>query len=122
MSVTSQRKTGSGVDRRGVTIRLRRRADAGFHGDARLVSACLRDNALDRRKELLRVTAPLDVSSSTLEADPEAVVSGSSLGAVQGRSLGQIAWMRFKRDKVAMGAGIVVALLILMAIFAPLLT
>jgi ABC-type dipeptide/oligopeptide/nickel transport system permease subunit len=72
-------------------------------------------------KGVLRVTAPLDVSSSTLEADPEAVATASSASSVEGRSLGQIAWMRFKRDKVAMGAGIVVVLLILMAIFAPLL-
>jgi ABC-type dipeptide/oligopeptide/nickel transport system permease subunit len=40
---------------------------------------------------------------------------------IQGRSLGQIAWMRLRRDKVAMtGAGVVV-LLILVAIFAPLI-
>lgn len=38
---------------------------------------------------------------------------------IEGRSLGQIAWMRFRRDKVAMGSGIVVVLLILMAIIGP---
>jgi peptide/nickel transport system permease protein/oligopeptide transport system permease protein len=67
------------------------------------------------------VTAPLDVSSSTLEADPESGAKASGAKAVEGRSLGQIAWMRFKRDKVALGAGVVVLLLILMAVFAPLL-
>lgn len=41
---------------------------------------------------------------------------------IQGRSLGKIAWTRLKRDKVAMAGGIVVILLILVAIFAPLLT
>jgi peptide/nickel transport system permease protein/oligopeptide transport system permease protein len=41
--------------------------------------------------------------------------------AIQGRSLGQIAWMRLKRDKVAMAGGVVVVLLILVAIFAPLI-
>jgi peptide/nickel transport system permease protein/oligopeptide transport system permease protein len=41
--------------------------------------------------------------------------------AIQGRSLGQIAWMRLRRDKVAMGGGIVVILLILIAIFGPFL-
>jgi peptide/nickel transport system permease protein/oligopeptide transport system permease protein len=41
--------------------------------------------------------------------------------AIQGRSLGQIAWMRLKRDKVAMGGGIIVILLVLVAIFAPLI-
>jgi peptide/nickel transport system permease protein len=42
--------------------------------------------------------------------------------AIEGRSLGRIAWLRLRRDKVAMaGLGIVV-LLILVAIFAPLIT
>jgi peptide/nickel transport system permease protein len=40
---------------------------------------------------------------------------------IQGRSLGQIAWMRLKRDKVAMGGAGVVIFLILVAIFAPLI-
>src|ERR687893_1642383 len=39
--------------------------------------------------------------------------------AIQGRSLGQIAWLRLKRDKVALVGGGVVAGLILVAIFAP---
>jgi peptide/nickel transport system permease protein len=41
--------------------------------------------------------------------------------AIQGRSLGQIAWTRLKRDKVAMGGAAVVIFLILVAIFAPLI-
>ena len=41
---------------------------------------------------------------------------------IEGRSLGRIAWNRLKRDKVAMGGGIVVIFLILVAIFAPLIT
>ena len=41
--------------------------------------------------------------------------------AIQGRSLGQIAWRRLKRDRVAMvGAGVVV-FLIIVAVFAPLI-
>jgi peptide/nickel transport system permease protein len=40
---------------------------------------------------------------------------------IQGRSLGQIAWMRLKRDKVAMTGAAVVILLILVALFAPLI-
>jgi ABC-type dipeptide/oligopeptide/nickel transport system permease subunit len=40
---------------------------------------------------------------------------------IQGRSLGQIGWMRLKRDKVAMGGAGVVIFLILVAIFAPLI-
>ncbi len=38
---------------------------------------------------------------------------------IEGRSLGQIAWMRLRRDKVAMGGGVVVILLILVAIIGP---
>jgi len=41
--------------------------------------------------------------------------------AIEGRSLGRIAWTRLKRDKVAMAGGVVIILLILMAIFAPLI-
>jgi len=38
---------------------------------------------------------------------------------IEGRSLGQIAWMRLRRDKVAMGGGVVVILLILVAVIGP---
>jgi peptide/nickel transport system permease protein len=41
--------------------------------------------------------------------------------AIEGRSLGRIAWTRLKRDKVAMAGGYVVVFLILVAIFAPLI-
>jgi len=62
------------------------------------------------------VTAPLDV---------EPVVGGGALKgpakSIEGRSLGQIAWMRLKRDKVAMAGGIVIILLVLIAVFAPLI-
>ncbi|HEX6871757.1 MAG TPA: ABC transporter permease [Micromonosporaceae bacterium] len=40
---------------------------------------------------------------------------------VKGRSLSQIAWSRLKRDKAAMGGAVTIILLILMAIFAPLI-
>lgn len=54
-----------------------------------------------------------------MAADPEAVLKGA--GKIEGRSLGQIAWTRLKRDKVALaGAGVVVVLM-LVAIFAPLI-
>jgi peptide/nickel transport system permease protein len=39
-------------------------------------------------------------------------------GRIEGRSLGRIAWTRFKRDKIAIAAGVVIILLILMAVFA----
>jgi peptide/nickel transport system permease protein len=38
---------------------------------------------------------------------------------IEGRSLGQIAWMRLRRDKVAMAGGAVVLFLILVAIIGP---
>ena len=41
--------------------------------------------------------------------------------AIEGRSLGRIAWTRLKRDKVAMTGGFVIIFLILVAIFAPLI-
>jgi ABC-type dipeptide/oligopeptide/nickel transport system permease subunit len=56
-----------------------------------------------------------------MSADPDAVVSAEGGTAVEGRSLRQIAWMRLKRDKVALGGGVVIILLILIAIFAPLI-
>jgi peptide/nickel transport system permease protein/oligopeptide transport system permease protein len=65
------------------------------------------------------VTAPIEVTGSDLEAATGQVLAGS--GKIEGRSLGQIAWMRLRRDKVAMVGGAVVLLLILMALFAPLL-
>ncbi|MGW4797026.1 ABC transporter permease [Nonomuraea sp. NPDC004297] len=62
------------------------------------------------------MTAPLDVSGSAAEARPESVLAGAG-AAIQGRSLTRIAWMRLRRDKVALGGGIVVVLLILVAVF-----
>jgi len=65
------------------------------------------------------MTAPLDVPGGAA-ASPEAVLEGGGV-AIQGRSLGQIAWIRLKRDKVAVVGGLVVLILILIAIFAPLI-
>jgi ABC-type dipeptide/oligopeptide/nickel transport system permease subunit len=65
------------------------------------------------------VSAPLEVEPAAT-APPEAVLQG--LGKkIEGRSLGQIAWMRLRRDKVAMAGGGVVILLILCALLAPLI-
>jgi peptide/nickel transport system permease protein len=66
------------------------------------------------------MSAPLDVSGGG-PANPEAVLAGQSKKAIQGRSLGQIAWLRLKRDKVAMGGLVVIVILILVAIVAVLL-
>ncbi|KHD72795.1 peptide ABC transporter permease [Actinoplanes utahensis] len=40
---------------------------------------------------------------------------------MEGRSLGRIAWTRLKRDKGALGGAVVIILLVLMALFAPLI-
>jgi peptide/nickel transport system permease protein len=67
------------------------------------------------------MTAPLEVTEATAEAPPEVALQGLGKKAIEGRSLGQIAWMRLKRDRIAMIGGIVVILLILVAILAPLI-
>ena len=65
------------------------------------------------------MSLPLEVDPAA-KAPPEAVLQG--LGTkIEGRSLGQIAWMRLRRDKVAMAGGVVVVLLLLSAVFAPLI-
>jgi ABC-type dipeptide/oligopeptide/nickel transport system permease subunit len=53
---------------------------------------------------------------------PDAVAQAAGPKAIEGRSLGRIAWNRLKRDKVAMVGGVIIILLILLAIFAPQLT
>jgi ABC-type dipeptide/oligopeptide/nickel transport system permease subunit len=63
------------------------------------------------------MAAPLEVTPDT--AAPEAILAGVSGAAIEGRSLGQIAWLRLKRDKVAMGGGIFIVFLLLVAIVGP---
>ncbi len=53
-------------------------------------------------------------TKSEVKAAPLSVV------AIQGRSPRQIAWMRFKRNKVGVGAALVSATLLLLSLFAPL--
>jgi peptide/nickel transport system permease protein len=65
------------------------------------------------------MSAPLELQP---ESPPEAVLAGVKRKDIQGRSLGQIAWMRLRRDKVAIAGGVFVAFLILVAIFGPFLT
>jgi peptide/nickel transport system permease protein/oligopeptide transport system permease protein len=62
------------------------------------------------------MTAPIEM---TPEASPEAVLEGISKAAIEGRSLGQIAWLRLRRDRVAMAGGVIVILLILVALLGP---
>jgi ABC-type dipeptide/oligopeptide/nickel transport system permease subunit len=63
------------------------------------------------------VTAPLDVPDSATKA--VAPVVGPR--AVAGRSPWRIAWTRLRRDKVALGGGVVVVLLVLVALGADLI-
>ncbi len=65
------------------------------------------------------MTAPIDVSPSASGAAPESVLAGISADAIQGRSLGQIAWLRLRRDKVALAGGVFVIFLIVVAIVGP---
>jgi len=67
------------------------------------------------------VTAPLDVPGDIGPA-PEAVLAGGTgpdAGVIAGRSLGQIAWLRLRRDRVAMTGAGVITLLLVMAVAAP---
>jgi ABC-type dipeptide/oligopeptide/nickel transport system permease subunit len=57
----------------------------------------------------------------TPPARPPGAGAGVAGTSVAGRSLGQIAWSRLRRDRVAMAGGITVIALILMAILAPLI-
>jgi peptide/nickel transport system permease protein len=63
--------------------------------------------------------ASLSEESTHDVADPaEGGVNGTTGKAIEGRSLRQIAWRRFKRDKVAVTGGGFVGFLVLIAIFA----
>ena len=66
------------------------------------------------------MSAPLEVTGSAAEAHPEALAQGVGTRN-PGRSLGQIAWRRLRRDRVALGGAAVIVVLILVATFAPLI-
>ncbi|MER5768329.1 ABC transporter permease [Streptomyces sp. NPDC001985] len=68
------------------------------------------------------MTAPLHDTS--VDAEKSATVDAAATAAgtsVEGRSLRQIAWARLKRDKLALAGGVVVLLLVVVAVFAPLI-
>jgi peptide/nickel transport system permease protein len=67
------------------------------------------------------MAAPLEMSPAGTEVAPEAVVAGLAGRQIEGRSLGQIAWLRLRRDRVAMASGIFILLLILVAALGPFL-
>ncbi len=79
----------------------------------------IRMGFLTHQEVLQPVTLGLEVDPAAT-APPEAVLQGP-IGKIEGRSLGQIAWMRLRRDKVAMTGGAVVIFLIVTAVFAPLI-
>ena len=64
------------------------------------------------------MAVPIDVATGPGGPEPEAPLSVPGK-AIEGRSLWQIAWLRLRRDKVAMAGGIFVVFLILLAIIGP---
>ena len=62
------------------------------------------------------------ISDETVTPSADAAVErDAGEKSIAGRSLKQIAWRRLKKDRVAVGGGIVIVLLIVIAILAPLL-
>jgi len=68
----------------------------------------------------LELTLPPEVGAEAEAVIPDAVLAGG-VGRTEGRSLGQIAWMRLRKDRVALAGLGVLIFLILVAIFAPLI-
>jgi peptide/nickel transport system permease protein len=64
------------------------------------------------------VAISLEPSPGPSGSSPDAIVEGAGV-PIEGRSLGQIAWRRLRRDGVAMGGGIFIVFLILVAIIGP---
>ncbi|MGW4384546.1 ABC transporter permease [Kitasatospora sp. NPDC004531] len=68
------------------------------------------------------MTTPTETSGPPAGAQPDGASISEPAKKIEGRSPGRIAWDRLKRDKVALAGGAVVILLVLAAIFAPVLT
>src|SRR5512135_348742 len=68
------------------------------------------------------MTNPVTVEAAATSAAPEAGPAPEAARPIEGRSPGQIAWMRLRRDKAAMVSAAVIGLLVLVALAAPLLT
>jgi peptide/nickel transport system permease protein len=66
------------------------------------------------------VSTPLEVEPGAGGAPTEQELVGSG-PVIEGRSLGQIAWRRLRRDKVALAGAAFLIFLVLVAIFAPLI-
>ncbi|GAB2800358.1 ABC transporter permease [Streptomyces daliensis] len=67
------------------------------------------------------MTAPIHEPTPVSDAANAEAAAEVARTAVEGRSLGRIAWTRLKRDKLALAGGCVVLFLVLVAIFAPLI-
>src|ERR1700684_3065017 len=67
------------------------------------------------------MAVPVDVPQGSGGPVPDPGVPAAGGKAIEGRSPGRIAWVRFRHDKVAMAGGIIVLLLILGAIIGPFL-
>ena len=65
------------------------------------------------------MTAPIEVTPTAADAVAESVLAGAGGKIIEGRSLGQIAWLRLRRDKVAIAGGVIVLLLVLIALIGP---
>lgn len=70
------------------------------------------------------MTQPGELQVASAELAPDAGLPEGGAGdgkAIEGRSLGRIAWDTLRRDKTAMAAGVVLVLIVLVAVFAPLI-
>ena len=67
----------------------------------------------------VEMTAPLDVPPAEAMIAEGAGPQSPAGDAVEGRSLGQIAWLRLRRDKLAMTGGVVVILFCIVALLGP---
>lgn len=65
------------------------------------------------------MTVPVDTPDAAFGA-PDPGAPPEEGARIEGRSLGQIAWRRLRRDRVAMAGGIVVIILIVLSLVAPL--
>jgi peptide/nickel transport system permease protein/oligopeptide transport system permease protein len=65
------------------------------------------------------MTAPIETSTGAGGGAPEAVLGGAGGAAIEGRSLGRIAWLRLRKDQAAMAGGIIVLLLTAVAVIGP---
>lgn len=73
------------------------------------------------------MTSPTDAVADTSEPVPAQASgtpegAGAAAGALAGRSPGQLAWVRFKRDRTGIACAATVAVFLLIAVAAPLIT